>query len=156
VQRPRLINVADAQESHERFLSRAVEHQSVWTVWGDTGPLIVESNFSPDDETDQSRAARYVYLFFSDAAYARRALRESWPDVPDCSTLCISLFDLLYRWLPGLHRDGHLAGTNWTGDLIGLELEPGEVHAQLHRRLPPDLRAQFREMLESTEGPQGG
>lgn len=127
-----------------------------WTVWGDTGPLIVESNFTPDDETDGNRVARYVYLFFSDEAYARRALRESWPDVPNCSTRSISLFDFLYRWLPGLHRDGHLAGTNWTGDLIGLELEPSEVHAQLHGRLPQDLRVQFREILESHYSRQGG
>ena len=156
MQRPRLINVAAAQEAHEAFLCRAVEHQSVWAVWGRTGPLIVESNFTPDDETDGNRVARDVYLFFSDEAYARRALRESWPDIPSCSTRNISLFDFLYRWLPGLHRDRHLAGTNWTGDLIGLELEPSELQAQLHGRLPQDLRVQFREMQESTDSPQCG
>jgi hypothetical protein len=151
MQRPRLINVADAQENHERFLRRAVEHRSVWTAWGRTGPLIVESNFTPDVVTDGNRVARDVYLFFSDEAYAKRALRESWPDVPRCSARSISLFDFLYRWLPGLHRDGHLAGTNWTGDLIGLELEPSELKAQLHSRLPQDLRVQFREILNSTD-----
>jgi hypothetical protein len=75
-------------------------------------------------------------------------LRESWHDVPNSSTRAISLFDFLPRWLPGLHRDGHLAGTNWTGDLIGLELEPSELQTQLHGQLPQDLRVQFREMLE--------
>lgn len=155
MQRPRLINEAAAQEGHERFLRRAVEHQSVWTVWGGNGPLIVESNFTSDDENGNC-VARDVYLFFSDEAYARRALRDSWPDVPSCATRNISLFDFLYRWLPGLHRDRHLAGTNWTGDLIGLEFEPSELQAQLHDRLPQDLRVQFREMLQSTDSTQGG
>jgi hypothetical protein len=151
-----MINVAAAQEGHERFLRRAVEHQSVWTVWGGTGPLIVASNFTPDDELDGNHVARDVYLFFSDEAYARRALRESWSDVPNCSARSIPLFDFLYRWLPGLHRDRHLAGTNWTGDLIGLELEPSKLQAQLRDRLPQDLRVRFREMLESTDRAQGG
>ena len=49
MQRPRLLLMADVQESHEMFLRRAVEHRSVRTVWRDSGPLIVESNFDPDD-----------------------------------------------------------------------------------------------------------
>jgi hypothetical protein len=155
MQRPRLINAAAAQEGHERVLCRAVEHQSVWTVWGGTGPLIVTSNFTPDGETDGSRIARDVYLFFSDEAYARHALLESWPDVPSCSTRSIPLFDFIYRWLPGLHRDGHLAGTNWTGDLIGLEVEPTELQAQLNGCLPQNLKNQFREML-AADGAQSG
>ena len=155
MQRPRLINVAAAQEAHEAFLCRAVEHQSVWTVWGRTGPLIVESNFTPDDETDGNRVARDVYLFFSDEAYARRALRESWPDIPSCSTRNISLFDFLYRWLPGLHRDRHLAGANWTGDLIGLEVEPSELQARLHGCLPQNLKVKFHEMLATDSAQRG-
>jgi hypothetical protein len=79
----------------------------------------------------------------------------SAPDVTNCSTLCIPLFDFLYRWLPGLHRDRHLAGSNWTGDLIGLEVEPSELQDQLHGRLPQNLRDQFREML-AAESAKGG
>jgi len=159
MQRPRLLHEADVQESHQRFLSRAVEHQSVWTVWGNSGPLIVESNSEPDKEADDNEVApRGVYLFFSDEAYARRALRESWHDVPICSTRNISLFDFLFRWLPGLHRDRHLAGTNWTGDLIGLEVEPEDLKAQLLDRLPSDLviqfRDQFRQIFESEKKSQ--
>src|SRR5262249_11788218 len=44
------VNGPAAQEALEAFHCRAVEHQSVWTVWGRTGPLIVESNFTPSDD----------------------------------------------------------------------------------------------------------
>jgi hypothetical protein len=156
MQRPRLINMAAAQEGHEMFLHRTVRQQSVWTVWGGTGPLIVASNYPPDDEADGNHVDRDVYLFFSDEAYARRALNESWPDLPSGSTRSIPLFDFLYRWLPGLHRDRHLAGTNWTGDLIGLEVEPSALQAQLHDCLPENLRVQFGEMLAADSAQAAG
>ena len=146
MQRSQLSDSATVQENHERFLRRAVEHQSIWTVWGTSGPLIAKST----DDTGRD-PPRDVYLFFSDEGYARRVLREAWPDFPAYSTRSISLFDFLYRWLPGLHRDGHLAGTNWTGGLVGLELEPGDLRAQLLDGLPQDLGAQLRQMLKSAK-----
>jgi hypothetical protein len=143
VERVRLLDTATAQENHERFLRRAVEHETVWTVWGGAGPLISESNGEPPP--------RDVYLFFSDEAYAQRALRESWPDCGSCSTRNIALFEFLHRWLPGLHRDGHLCGTNWTGDLIGLEIDPNDLRAELDEQLPDELKASYREMLASAK-----
>ncbi|MCW8877448.1 MAG: DUF2750 domain-containing protein [Kangiellaceae bacterium] len=35
----------------------------------------------------------------------------------------MSLFDF-FRWLAGMSDDGIAAGTNWTGDLVGLECDP--------------------------------
>lgn len=138
MQRPRLLDLATIQENHDRFLRRTVQHEAAWTVWGETGPLIVDSNDAP---------RRDVYLLFSDEAYARRALRESWPDHPAYIARQIPLFDLLHRWLPGLDRDGHLCGTNWTGDLIGLEVEPADLGVQLLERLPDGLKAEYRSRL---------
>jgi hypothetical protein len=118
-----------------------VEHEAVWTIWADAGPLISDSNDEPPP--------RDVYLFFSDEAYAQRVLRVSWPDSPSFSSREISLFDFLHRWLPGLDDDGHLCGTNWTGDLIGFEIEPRHLQVQLRERLPPAVEARYREMLAS-------
>ncbi len=121
---------ATVREHHERFVRRAVEHRAVWTVWGTAGPVIASSNES----------ARDVYLWFSDAAYARRAY-------PEHATREVSLFDLLFRWLPGLARDGHLCGTNWTGELVGLEIEPDALQRELLDRLPAELLQQYRDQL---------
>lgn len=146
--RPRLLDTATALENHERFLRRSIEHRSVWTLWGDSGPIVADAD-PLDGATGDP--ARDVYMFFSDQPYAQRALRESWPNCPTYTTREIPIFDLLYRWLPGLDRDGHRCGTNWTGDLIGLELQPAELLAQLRERLPEalaqDLDARYRELL---------
>jgi hypothetical protein len=36
----------------------------------------------------------------------------------------IALEQLTTAWLPGLTRDRHLVGANWSANLTGLELEP--------------------------------
>jgi len=74
--------------------------------------FVAESSGGPDEDASDEAEPRDVYFFFSDRAYAARALRENWPDAPGTKITEISLFDLLYRWLPGLNDDGHLAGTN--------------------------------------------
>lgn len=143
-----MLDSATARENHERFVRRAIVHETVWTVWGQSGPLVSESN--ADLEQDDARG-REVYLFFSDEAYAKRALRETWPDLPAGSTKAIPLFDLLYRWLPGMARDGHLAGTNWTGDLIGIEIEPAALQTELLDNIPEVLRTRYLAMLEAAK-----
>jgi len=154
--RPRFLDGITARENHERFVRRVVEHESVWTLWGNNGPLIAEStDYQPDDdEADLEWQPRDVYLFFSDEAYARRALRETWPDYPDARALEISLFDFLHRWLPGLHRDGHLTGTNWTGDLIGIEVEPDALAAELSALLSEEMLARHRQLRGMTPRPR--
>ncbi|MDB6132703.1 MAG: hypothetical protein JWM59_946 [Verrucomicrobiales bacterium] len=36
----------------------------------------------------------------------------------------MDLFDFWFRWLPGISGDGILAGTNWDGELRGVECDP--------------------------------
>lgn len=104
-----------------------------------------------DDQTTATDLPRDVYLFFSDRAYARAVLRETWPDSPHFEARSIALFDFLYRWLPGMARDGHLVGTNWTGDLIGLEHEPKNVQAAIVEKLPADVSDRYRRKLADSK-----
>jgi hypothetical protein len=144
----RILDGATVQENHERFVRRAVEHEKVWTIWGDDGPLVSESTAQDENDESDDAEPREVYLFFSDEAYAKRALKETWPDEPTYAPEEISLLDLLYRWLPGMHRDNHLAGTNWTGDLIGLEVEPADLQGELLALLPAEVKERYRQTLE--------
>jgi hypothetical protein len=151
---PRFLDGATALENHERFLRRAVEHEKVWTLANEGHVLFAESTADDEDEDKEDDAAaepRAVYLFFSDEAYAKRALREAWPDVPSAFAKEISLVDLLFRWLPGMHQDGHLAGGNWTGDLIGLEVEPADLQSQLRDLLSPETRDRYQALLASAK-----
>lgn len=149
--RPRLLDTATARENHERFVRRAIEQETTWTIWGDTGPLIAESNGDEDEDEDDEVEPREVFLFFSDKAYAARALRESWPESPAYAPREVTLFNFMYRWLPGIHRDGHLVGANWTGDLIGLEVEPAELLEELKATLPEEVRARHLAELEAAK-----
>jgi hypothetical protein len=47
----------------------------------------------------------------------------------------MSLFDFLFRWLPGMSGDGVLAGPNWNQDLVGLELDPFELRESIELAL---------------------
>jgi len=82
MRRSRMLNMATVQENHDRFLRRAVEFQSVWTVWGNSGPLVVEAD-------GNEVAPRDVYLFFSDEA----EISSVWSWSPaTCGPSCTSVF----------------------------------------------------------------
>jgi len=130
-----LRDTATAQENHERFVRRAIASESVWGVRNDSGFQSCQSN---EDES------RRVLLFWSDAAYARRAVSI---DYRDCEPAEIDLFDFLFRWLRGMADDNVLVGTNYTGDLCGLELEPMELQEQLVDAMPKEMLGRYRDRL---------
>ncbi len=84
-------------------------------------------------------------MFWSDRAYAERVRKA---DLPEHSPVDISLFDLLFRWLPGMSGDGVLAGTNWTGQLIGLESDPDELQDQIIDEMPKVMVGNYMERLK--------
>lgn len=129
-------DTATCIENHKRFVSRIVEGGVVWGLKGDNGWAFAE----PNDCENVS-----VLLFWSDEAYGRRAQQE----IPEHAPAQISLFDFLFRWLPGMSRDGAVAGTNWTGDLVGLEKDPYELRLEIEAALPPEISAEHRARYEA-------
>ncbi len=111
----RLLDRATCEENHDRFVRRVIESETVWYLKHSDG---VANSVSNDDEVTT------ILLFWSDSAYANRFRDKGFGDYKETS---MNLFDFLYRWLPGMSGDGVLAGTNWTGDLIGLEINPYEL-----------------------------
>ena len=71
--------------------------------------------------------------------------------IPDHEPERMELFDLLYRWLPGMSQDGVFAGPNWTGDLVGLELDPLELREDLEKRLSAEQKATFAERFRKAK-----
>lgn len=53
----------------------------------------------------------------------------------------MTLFDFLFRWLPGMSGDGVLAGPNWNQDLIGLEIDPFALRESIDSALSPEQMA---------------
>lgn len=74
-------------------------------------------------------------LFWSDRAYAKQCARDEWSDYEPAQ---IPIGDFTEAWLPGLNRDGLLVGTNWNVHLIGLEIQPLNLKAELNSRANQD------------------
>ena len=55
----------------------------------------------------------------------------------------MTLFDFLYRWLPGMSGDGVMAGPNWTGELVGKEIDPYDLRVDIEGRMPPRMAAEY-------------
>jgi hypothetical protein len=131
-----LRNRADGEADHRRFVERAVAAESVWALKGEQGYAWCESN---------EDAEQHVVLFWSDRAYAARAGKAEFPEYDVCT---IPLFDFLFRWLPGMSDDEVLAGTNWTGELAGLEVEPMTLHDEVLAMMTAGKRAEYTARLK--------
>jgi hypothetical protein len=127
----------------DRFIHRVVDSEEVWYLSSDTGVATCTSN------RDESNEPPAVLLFFSDVAYARRAQESMFP-VHEAASM--DLFDFLYRWLPGMTGDGVYAGPNWTGDLVGLELEPYSLREQIETAMSQNHLESYEQRYRELTG----
>lgn len=113
-------DTATVQRSYERFLERISNSKLVWGLrHPQSGWATCQSNNI--ENTD-------VLLFWSDRAYAKRCCKGEWEVfIPTA----IELDEFINNWLQGMCKDGVLVGPNWDGNLIGCEVEPGEVARRL-------------------------
>jgi hypothetical protein len=122
-----LRNTSDCQADVDRFIQRVGESEVVWFLANDAGTAYCESNEFEGDEEPLG-----VLLFFSDEAYARRCQNAAFEEYEISK---MSLFDFLFRWLPGMSGDGVLAGLNWNHELVGLEVDPLELREKIEANL---------------------
>jgi hypothetical protein len=127
---------AACRENHERFIARVLESEIVWGLRGPTG-------FADCDSNDVDKV---VLMFWSDRAYASRVRQQSFPEFEPAE---VSLLDFLFRWLPGMARDDVLVGTNWTGDLAGLEFDPAQLQGDLVAAMSPEQFQKLKARLEA-------
>ena len=122
-----LRDTATCKANHERFINRIIESETVWYLGNDTGVAVCDSY-----DFDNAK----VTLFFSDKAYANKVKKDSFPEFDAKSML---LFDFLFRWLTGMSDDGVVAGTNWTGDLVGLESDPQDLKEVIEKYMGSEM-----------------
>jgi hypothetical protein len=127
---------AAAEEDHARFVKRVVAGELVWGLRNARGFVACESN---DD------VRRPVLMFWSDRAYAERTRKHR---LEETETASISLFDFLFRFLTGMAQDKARAGTNWSGELIGLEIEPEQLQDEIIEAMPVEQRQRYLQMLK--------
>ena len=137
-------DVATLRANHDRFVARVAETEVVWGLQSSDGFASCPSHA---DEV------RDVILVWSDRADAARVEHSAFPEYEPVE---LSLFDFLYRWLAGMERDRVLAGTNWNGDLAGLEINPADLRQQLLSALGPDRAREYAQRLQAALKRQEG
>lgn len=107
------------EERLDRFCARAAASGEVWVLAEGDDCAVVESNDYEEAE---------VMPFWSDRSGAERAASGDWAAY---APRALTLDELLTEWLPGMDEDGLLVGPDWSEELEGDEVEPGEFFRRL-------------------------
>jgi hypothetical protein len=88
----------------------------VWTIRDDGGfpaPMTSDGRRAQPFWSSRSRAEKIIATVSAYAGF--EAVEVSWADFCE-------------KWAPGLSRDGHLVGVNWSGPrAVGWDIEPSDV-----------------------------
>lgn len=104
------------QQDTQRFVTTVVDANQLWGLQSPEGDWAICDSIEYEDTE--------VYIFFSDQARAQKLCSDDWVKYKPA---VISLDDFLNKWLGGMHDDEHLVGLNWDAELVGNELEPGDL-----------------------------
>jgi hypothetical protein len=136
-----ILDGATAEANKDRFIRRVIESEIVFYLTSEEG---VANSISNEDERQT------VLMFWSEIAYAKRVQNNGFEDYNISE---ITLFDFLYRWLPGMSGDNVLVGVNWNQDLVGRETDPYDLRTQLEAKMGKDMLAEYEEHYnELSEG----
>jgi len=130
--------LAESKENHEAFVKKIIAAETVWVLQSDDGAAHCVSEEEDDDE-------RSVIQFWAQAADAQQAAVDDWAEYEPES---VSLFDFLFRWLPGMHDDEALVGTNLSNEELGLEIEPADLEEELRDAMGEKMIEKYEERLE--------
>lgn len=113
----------DFDDNCARFLPEAAAQGCVWSLEGEEGFALCESEKYPQTE---------VMPFWSRREFAEIHADGDWADY---RVVAIDLEEFMDDWLTGMHEDVLLVGINWNSELEGVELEPLDLLEQLEREL---------------------
>lgn len=116
----------DDDSNIETFVEQALQQGQVWGLYGEDGWALCDS--IEYEDTD-------VFPFWSSEQAAKAMCTDEWSVY---KPRAISLEDFLSEWLPGMHEDNAMVGTDWDAELTGGEVEPAELAKAL---APSDFEA---------------
>ncbi|MFB7642222.1 DUF2750 domain-containing protein [Peribacillus butanolivorans] len=111
----------NSKKRYEKFKKKVVESKLVWGLECEDRWCVCESNEYED---------AMVMPFWSDEAYARQCTINEWSHYKPTP---IPIEKFLNNWLYGMGEDGLLVGVNWNSKLIGVEIEPYDLHKELEQ-----------------------
>jgi hypothetical protein len=128
--------IAELEENYERFIERVLKAGVVHVVGNDDELLCCTAH----------NGDQVIIPCFSDAAYARRALREAAVEAYEVRQIPLERY--LGSTLGDFQVDDVLVGPNYTADMAGLELDPREVFEELKSQMSDEQLSTYRACLE--------
>ena len=114
-------NTNAARQRHQQFVERVVLTRVVWGLKGKDGWASAVS-------TGDTTRGREVLPFWSDRGSANQCAKDAWANY-EATQIPLDMF--IQRWLPRMAIEQCLAGTNWSVNLAGHEIEPDARRDQL-------------------------
>ena len=128
-----VLDQSTVESNHASFIARAVVNETVYCLANDRGIANSVSNAKEKFE---------VLMFWSDEDYAVRSMKALDESLQPQE---IKLFDFLYTWLPEMRGKNILAGTNWNSDLVGVEIDPFQLHGELEKEMGKELVEKYEQ-----------
>ena len=135
-------NPEEAEKRHQNFITDIVKNKTVWGLTTTKRWATSSSSFFKKVE---------VMPFWSEENLAISCAKDQWKGY---LAGAIPLGEFLENWCAGLYEDHFLAGTNWTADLIGKELEPLDLIIEIIdeiKKQKTEVKLEHFESLEHLE-----
>lgn len=133
------LDLSGSSSADIQFIARVIDTEIVYVLASDGG--VASSVSSQDDEST-------VLMFWSNSEKAGQVKSKGFDEFQIEE---ITLFDFLYRWLPGMAEDAVLVGVNWDDQLVGTEGEALELADAIGEAMPPQLTATYEQQLADFE-----
>ena len=131
---------ATCQENHDLFIREIVESETIWA-------LSNKENRYAYAELKKDENPLDILLFWSDKESANRVQQNHYPEFKETS---ITLYNFLFRWLPGMFSEGVFAGTNWTGALVGMEYDAYKLRLEIEAALSSEQIDRFNKLYHES------
>lgn len=105
----------DPQKNYDMFIEDILATGKVWVLKSEDGWVLCKSEEYEDAD---------VIPFWSNKAHAKAHCTDEWSNN---TVESINVVDFVEKWLTGMAEDGFLVGPNWNAEMMGLEIEPGDL-----------------------------
>jgi hypothetical protein len=120
------------QQEYEAFLQEVLNNREIWFLENDDG-MACQNALEHED--------RMSILFWSNGMQAENERAEEFEHLEAHS---LSLYELIFHWLPNMAEEQVVCGLNWNADDGGLEVEPLDLLKHLKLILPVELQEEYR------------
>ena len=140
---PEYRDKATYQESHEQFIRGIIESETIWAL--------SKENLYAYAELKQDEMPLDIILFWSDEANANSVKVNHFPEFKETT---ITLYNFLFRWLPGMSSENVFAGPNWTETLVGKEYDAYNLRLDIEAALSPEQIERFNKQYHEKNNRQ--